>query len=349
MAMIDHWHPVLLERQVGKNPVGIQLCGQSVVLFRTQSGQIGALNNVCPHRRMKLSLGRVCGERLQCTYHGWSFDCNGAGMSPGTPKMYASTSYYDVRLACGAIWLKPHSSTVDFPEFETGGFQALNPLVHKVRAPLELVLDNFCEIEHTPTTHKLFGYPLGSMEQVAVQFIPGPRTVRVTNRGPAKPLSPMHRFLLGITSEYQFEDDWTTYFSPVHTIYDHWWSHPLTRKPSKIRWRLAIVFSPMSDQEMQIFTFTFFQTTQPFLPAWVVRGFQSYLLKFIDTEIKLDVKMLHGLASHDTSLRGMKLSRFDRALGLNRERIDRIYRGLDGQAERNGAATDNGKQSLNSR
>jgi hypothetical protein len=34
----------------------------------------------------------------------------------------------------------------------------------------------------------------------------------------------------------------------------------------------------------------------------------------------------------------MKLSRFDKVLGLNRERIERVYRGRNGSAVSNGVA-----------
>jgi hypothetical protein len=37
--------------------------------------------------------------------------------------------------------------------------------------------------------------------------------------------------------------------------------------------------------------------------------------------------MLENLADKDPGAEGMKLSRFDRVLGLNRERIQKIYRG----------------------
>ena len=47
----------------------------------------------------------------------------------------------------------------------------------------------------------------------------------------------------------------------------------------------------------------------------------------LDYEIRLDVKVLEGLADKNPSIEGMKLSRFDRVLGLNRDRIERIYRG----------------------
>jgi hypothetical protein len=49
----------------------------------------------------------------------------------------------------------------------------------------------------------------------------------------------------------------------------------------------------------------------------------------ISHEVDLDVRILAGLANKDPNIAGMKLSRFDRVLGLNRERIDRVYRGLD--------------------
>jgi hypothetical protein len=47
----------------------------------------------------------------------------------------------------------------------------------------------------------------------------------------------------------------------------------------------------------------------------------------IDKEIRLDADILAGLATYDTGIDGLKLSRFDRVLGLNRERIERVYRG----------------------
>jgi hypothetical protein len=51
------------------------------------------------------------------------------------------------------------------------------------------------------------------------------------------------------------------------------------------------------------------------------------MLRILDKEIRLDVNMLHNLADKNSALEGMRLSRFDRVLALNRERIQRIYRG----------------------
>src|SRR5246127_2256170 len=91
-------------------------------------------------------------------------------------------------------------------------------LHHPVNAPLELVLDNFCEIEHTPTTHAFFGYPLDRMQEVQVEFHPTDTSVRVVNRGPRKPITAPLRWMVGIGRDYQFMDDWTTHFSPVYSV-----------------------------------------------------------------------------------------------------------------------------------
>jgi phenylpropionate dioxygenase-like ring-hydroxylating dioxygenase large terminal subunit len=53
MAILDHWHPVLFSRDLGAKPVGVKLAGRDIALFRTKAGTPAALDDVCPHRRMR--------------------------------------------------------------------------------------------------------------------------------------------------------------------------------------------------------------------------------------------------------------------------------------------------------
>ena len=50
-------------------------------------------------------------------------------------------------------------------------------------------------------------------------------------------------------------------------------------------------------------------------PAGGVRLFKWLLRRKLDYEIRLDVRILEGLADKSPSLEGMKLSRFDKVLG----------------------------------
>jgi phenylpropionate dioxygenase-like ring-hydroxylating dioxygenase large terminal subunit len=327
----DHWHPLISSSQLNRKPIAVRLHGTDIVLFRTASGQVAALENKCPHRRMKLSLGHVVGEKLQCSYHGWTFNCQGAGESPGTPKLHAQARRFDALERHGVVWVKSTDSEPEFPPFPTlaeAGYFHLCNLHHEVKAPLEVTVDNFCEIEHTPTTHAFFGYALETMHEVQVRFETTPTSVRVVNHGPPKRMAWIYRFLLGVRSNYLFYDDWITHFSPVYSIYDHWWADPVTGKESMVRWKLFIFFSPSDANTTRLTTFVFTKSRYPG-PAGCMRAMRWLLSRKIDNEIVLDKRILEGLADQSASLEGMKLSRFDKVLAMNRERINRVYRGLD--------------------
>jgi phenylpropionate dioxygenase-like ring-hydroxylating dioxygenase large terminal subunit len=326
MSMLDHWHPVVSGASLRDRPLGVRLAGKEIVLFRSEGGKVGALEDNCPHRHMRLSLGKVVKHRLQCPYHGWTFACDGAGESPGTPKLYACANRFDALERHGTVWVKSADSAPELPPFDVAGYFHIGTLYHQVQAPLELALDNFCEIEHTPTTHAFFGYALERMHEVRVCFETTDTTVRVLNAGPPKRIAPLLRLLLGIGRGYEFRDDWTTHFSPVYSVYDHWFEDPATGRESLVRWRLYIFFTPLDDQHTALTTFAFTRSRYPG-PNGGARLFRRYMLRHLDHEIRLDVRILENLVDKRAGIEGMRLSRFDKVLGLNRERIERIYRG----------------------
>src|SRR5699024_2315261 len=51
--------------------------GQNWVLFRETNGQLRMLEDRCPHRGARLSLGLHRGDRIQCAYHGVQVDGTG--------------------------------------------------------------------------------------------------------------------------------------------------------------------------------------------------------------------------------------------------------------------------------
>jgi len=74
----DHWYPLAWSRELkpGKT-LGVRFAGDPIVLVRTQSGAIFALEDRCAHRQVPLHAGVVDGESIRCGYHGWTYDCTG--------------------------------------------------------------------------------------------------------------------------------------------------------------------------------------------------------------------------------------------------------------------------------
>ena len=75
MAAPADWHPLLPAHSLGKGDrlVGTRLLGQDLVAWRSALGVAQVWRDRCPHRGVRLSLGRVVSGRLSCAYHGWEF------------------------------------------------------------------------------------------------------------------------------------------------------------------------------------------------------------------------------------------------------------------------------------
>src|SRR3954468_10864542 len=107
MAILDFWHPVMRSQDLpSAGAAGARIAGRSLALFRPGPGRVAAVEDLCPHRRMRLSLGRVRAGRLVCPYHGGRFTDAGQGESPNTPKVRACVDRFDCREAHGAVWVK---------------------------------------------------------------------------------------------------------------------------------------------------------------------------------------------------------------------------------------------------
>jgi phenylpropionate dioxygenase-like ring-hydroxylating dioxygenase large terminal subunit len=107
------WYYALTSGQLSRGQTQAKLLlGEPILFARDEQGKVFALRDVCPHRAMPLSYGRFDGREVECCYHGWRFDREGActripsltgheGIAPGNIRVHA----YEVREAQGAIWI----------------------------------------------------------------------------------------------------------------------------------------------------------------------------------------------------------------------------------------------------
>jgi phenylpropionate dioxygenase-like ring-hydroxylating dioxygenase large terminal subunit len=71
------WYPVVPSWRVSEAPLGITRLGENIVLWRDATGEVHALEDRCPHRGARLSLGWNLGDRVACWYHGIEINGNG--------------------------------------------------------------------------------------------------------------------------------------------------------------------------------------------------------------------------------------------------------------------------------
>ena len=72
------WHCLgLAEEYKDGKPHGINIFGTRLVIFKSQSGDLKALNAWCPHMGADLALGAVNGDSVVCKFHGWSWGGDG--------------------------------------------------------------------------------------------------------------------------------------------------------------------------------------------------------------------------------------------------------------------------------
>ena len=78
LGLTEYWYPALLDKKVGKKPVGRKIMGEELVFFRGKDGNVVALANACPHRGGSLAHGDCHYEgTVACPYHAWVFDEEG--------------------------------------------------------------------------------------------------------------------------------------------------------------------------------------------------------------------------------------------------------------------------------
>lgn len=323
-SALDHWHPVLSLRALGRRPRRVTVCGQDIVLFRAASGRVGALQRECPHRRMPLERGRVDGESLVCVYHGWRFRPDGTVSSGSLAGSRRCATSFDVTTSHGFIWIKNQRSSAVMPRIDPDGHLPLCRVQMLFKAPLPLVTDNLAEMEHTGEAHLFFGYDTSRMPEVQVKTETAPDQVRVIAQGPQRRLPALvelGRRLTGAASDDVFVDDLVFRFSPVHVISDSYWMSRDLRQRRGDGLHSRVFLVPRTEHETELFGFFYLMRGSSRLS----RLFRPLVKRLVLLELERDRRVVEWVAERESRIDNLELGRFDTALLEIRQRLARTY------------------------
>lgn len=163
MFLMNQWYAAALSKELSHVPIARTICGVPVVMFRTVSGKVAALDDRCPHRYAPLSAGQCKGETIACAYHGIEFDVTGACAliphQPTIPPKMRVRSYPFVE-SWGWVWIWLGDATVANPDSIPAYEWFASPDWHSfqrhyyVKANWEICADNLLDLSHTPFIHK---------------------------------------------------------------------------------------------------------------------------------------------------------------------------------------------------
>ena len=164
-ALDDFWHPVALSEEVAGDPIGIRLAGQGWVLVRID-GQVAAFPDSCPHRRARLSAGKIVAGTLQCRYHGWRYAKDGAcvdipalGDDASIPARATLAKPAAIVEENGMVWLAPRTPRAPRPTLAARplpeGEEVATIIMPVLRVPANaaILVDNFLDEAHLPFVH----------------------------------------------------------------------------------------------------------------------------------------------------------------------------------------------------
>ncbi len=125
----EYWLPAIRSDELPSPdcaPLRIKLLGEELIGFRTTSGDVGLMQNSCPHRGASMFFGRNEEEGLRCVYHGWKFDV--AGNCVDMPSEPAESNFrskvharaYPTHERGGIIWayMGPREIPPSLPDME---------------------------------------------------------------------------------------------------------------------------------------------------------------------------------------------------------------------------------------
>lgn len=154
------WHCLFPASQLADKPVPFRLLGENIAIWKDAKGVPRAVQDRCPHRTARLSIGYLNEGRLVCPYHGWEFDGDGIctripqELAPRDKKVVVKAYHCEERY--GLIWVcldEPARGIPEIEQFGAPGFRQVFEFCEDwTCAPLR-IMENEFDASHLSFVH----------------------------------------------------------------------------------------------------------------------------------------------------------------------------------------------------
>lgn len=157
------WQPVARLEDLERGPQRAVLLGETLAVFLTESGEPAVVADRCAHRGASLSMGKVCGESVQCPYHGWEWGRDGACLRiPSLPDQRqippgASIPSFAARKHWGLVWTALDEPVTELPSpswFDAEEWKWAHGPPFELPVGLGIMIENFRDVSHFAFVHQ---------------------------------------------------------------------------------------------------------------------------------------------------------------------------------------------------
>jgi len=159
------WYVAAWSKDIEHKLISRTITGENIVFYRTVAGQVVAFLDVCPHRKLPLSKGRLIEDSIECGYHGLTFDCTGRCIRiPGQDSHNSAIKVarkYPIAEKMGMVWiwmgdpdLANSDDIYDLPKYYDPSWSVAYGDAMLYGANYLLVADNLCDPAHVSFVHR---------------------------------------------------------------------------------------------------------------------------------------------------------------------------------------------------
>lgn len=188
LALRHCWQPVARLEDLEDGPQRAVLLDEPLAVFLTERGEAAVVADRCAHRGALLSMGRVCGESIQCPYHGWEWSGDGACTrvpslaDQGQIPPLARIPSYPCRVHWGLVWTtleEPLADVPDVPWFDPDEWTWGHGTPFELPVAFGLMIENFRDVSHFAFVHQ---NTIGPQPEVIEPLMPEKNGLEVTLR-----------------------------------------------------------------------------------------------------------------------------------------------------------------------
>ena len=255
----DCWYAPAASSEVDRELLAVRAAGLPVVLYRTESGEVVALEDRCAHRAYPLSAGDLVGDTVRCGLCGFVYGPDGRCVSvPTQPHVPygAEVASYPVRESDGLVWVwlgEPGRAGLHrVPELPWLADDAWSTVSgeEEVFASFLLLHENFADVTQVPFVAPEIAPSVLGTTPPPLDVVVSETSVSLHRDFPPAPLPAWQAEIVGCPLDTPYRTEQSGFFPSPAVWVDHWDAQ--AADGSWVRLRFTHLVTPIDDDSSRL-------------------------------------------------------------------------------------------------